>query len=69
MRNTQPSEDLIVGAAAIAEHLGVRKDQVEEMAARGELPTFIGASKSSLHAWLADSEANRQMINALRTPE
>lgn len=57
-----PSGDLLMGAAAIAEHLGITRRQTYRLVYDELIPTFkvggtIAARRSSLNAWLEQQEA------------
>lgn len=54
--------DLLLGAAAIAEHLGINSRQVYRLIYGDILPTFkvggtVAARRSTLTKWIADQEA------------
>ncbi len=55
--------DLLHGTAEIANHLGLRRRQVEGMIARRTIPTFrlgktVCARRSTLNAFIAEREAD-----------
>lgn len=55
--------DLIMGAAGIADYLGVKRAQVYRLVYAGELPTFklgkvVAARKTALSAWLDGKEVS-----------
>ena len=56
------ADDMIVGALAIADHLGLTRRQIYAHVERGHLPAFrIGAllcvRKSTLERWIESQEA------------
>jgi len=56
------SGDLLLGANAIAGHLGITPRQAYRLIYAGVLPTFklggaVSARRSSLNRWLAEQEA------------
>ena len=61
------ASDLLLGATAIAEHLGVNRRQVYRLT---QLPTFkvggtIAARRSSLNRWMDDAERAEQAARAI----
>lgn len=56
------AEDILRGAAAIAEFMGSPRRVIYHQASKGNLPTFrmgdiVCARKSTLRAWIAAQEA------------
>jgi excisionase family DNA binding protein len=56
------NEQILIGAPAIADHLGVKQRQVYRLIADGVLPTFklggsVAVRRSTLANWLAKLEA------------
>lgn len=54
--------ELIVGAKAIAEAIGVKSKRVHNMSERGEIPVFklggsIAIRRSMLNSWISSLEA------------
>ncbi|NTI48509.1 DNA-binding protein [Agrobacterium rhizogenes] len=57
----QENLDLLMGAKAIGQYLGIGRRQVYNLIYAGELPTFhvgstVAARKGKLSGWLADKE-------------
>jgi hypothetical protein len=70
MDDKQNTADLLSGARAIAEFLGIREKQIRHRIEAGLIPTFklggtICARRSTLNAWLAEVEA---LAMKARTP-
>lgn len=62
MENDLKKADLLEGAAAIADHLGVPLRRAQKLIADQAIPCFkvagrVCARRSGLNAWLADCEA------------
>lgn len=62
---TPPPGDLLLGASAIAEHLGITRRQTYRLVYDDLISTFkvgdtVAARKSSLNAWLAQQEARNE---------
>lgn len=66
MRDCQDEHkgDLLLGAKAIAKHLGIGQRQTYRLIYAGAIPTFkltlsggVAARRSTLDAWLAEKEA------------
>ncbi len=58
---TEGKGDLLYGAAAIGEYLGISERQARHRVDTGEIPTFrigktICSRRSTLDAWLAEQE-------------
>jgi hypothetical protein len=56
--------DLLLGATAIAEHLGINRRQTYRLIYGEHVPTFklggtVAARRSSLDKWLAEAEQGR----------
>ncbi|QAY95110.1 hypothetical protein CWB41_04680 [Methylovirgula ligni] len=56
------AEDILRGAAAIAEHMGFERRVIYHLASKGALPVFrmgdiVCARKSTLLAWVKQQEA------------
>lgn len=61
--NENQPGDLLMGAGAIAKHLGITSRQLYRLCYAGNIPTFklggaVAARRSSLTRWLADQEAS-----------
>lgn len=59
--------DLLLGANAIADHLGITRRQTYRLVYDNHIPTFkvggtVAARKSSLNAWLAQQEADARAV-------
>lgn len=64
--NLSLAEDILRGAAAIAEFMGCPRRAVYHMASKGGLPVFrmgdiVCARRSTLTAWIAEQEAAGQV--------
>lgn len=60
--DNSPAGDLLLGAPSIADYLGIKQRQVYRLIGEGALPSFkiagtVSARRSTLAAWLADTEA------------
>lgn len=59
--NDNPSGDLLLGANAIAAHLGISARQIYRLIYADAIPTFklggsVAARRSSLAKWMAEAE-------------
>ena len=62
MNDNNPPADLLLGAHAIAVHLGITRRQTYRLIYDNIIPTFkaggtVAARRSSLNRWLVDQEA------------